>query len=116
MVMGVLSVVAFVLLSFRNRRRVLSSDLFISILMGVGAVFVWVNNTAKKAPIGMIEEQLPEAVELMVRSLARRPPVFASALQIVAKEVPDPLGTEMGVISDEAAYGRDVGDALKAHG
>ncbi len=25
----------------------------------------------------------------------------------------DPLGSELGVISDEAAYGRDVGEALK---
>ena len=80
--------------------------------MGVGAVFVWVNNTAKKR-LSMIEEQLPDAVELMVRSLRVGHP-FTSALQIVAKEVPDPLGTEMGIISDEAAYGRDVGDALKS--
>ena len=49
----------------------------------------------------------------MVRSLRVGHP-FSAALQIVAKEVPDPLGTEMGVISDEAAYGRDVGEALKA--
>ena len=39
---------------------------------------------------------------------------FTAALQIVAKEVPDPLGSEMGVISDEAAYGRDVAEALKS--
>jgi tight adherence protein B len=49
----------------------------------------------------------------MVRSLRVGHP-FSSALQIVAKEVPDPLGTEMGVIADESAYGRDVGEALKA--
>ena len=79
--------------------------------MGVGAVFVWVNNKAKKR-LSMIEEQLPDAVELMVRA-ARRPPVLLR-LNIVAKEVPDPLGTEMGMIADEAAYGRDVSDALKA--
>ncbi len=110
MVMGVLSVVAFVLLTFGTGAGLIIR-LVLSVLMGVGAVYVWVNNTAKKR-IGMIEEQLPEAVELMVRSLRVGHP-FASALQIVAKEVPDPLGTEMGVISDEAAYGRDVGEALK---
>ncbi len=110
MVMGVLSVVAFVLLTFGTGAGLIIR-LVLSLMMGVGAVFVWVNNTAKKR-IGMIEEQLPEAVELMVRSLRVGHP-FASALQIVAKEVPDPLGTEMGVISDEAAYGRDVGEALK---
>jgi tight adherence protein B len=84
----------------------------VSIAMGVGAVYVWINNTAKKR-LSMIEEQLPDAVELMVRSLRVGHP-FSSAIQIVAKEVPDPLGSEMGVIADESAYGRDVGEALKS--
>lgn len=111
MLMGVLTVVAFFLLSFGTGAS-LAIRLIISIGMGVGAVFIWVNNTAKKR-LGMIEEQLPDAVELMVRSLRVGHP-FSSALQIVSKEVPDPLGSEMGVISDEAAYGRDVGEALKS--
>ncbi|MGI9389931.1 MAG: type II secretion system F family protein [Boseongicola sp.] len=110
MVMGILSVVAFVGLTFATGAA-FPIRIVLSIVMGVGAVFVWVNNTAKKR-LGMIEEQLPEAVELMVRSLRVGHP-FSAALQIVAKEVPDPLGSEMGVISDEAAYGRDVGEALK---
>jgi tight adherence protein B len=84
----------------------------VSIAMGVGGVFVWVNSKATKR-MKLIEEQLPDAVELMVRSLRVGHP-FSSALNIVAKEVPDPLGTEMGMISDESAYGRDVGEALKA--
>lgn len=83
-----------------------------AIVMGVGGVYLWINNKAKKR-MGMLEEQLPDAVELMVRSLRVGHP-FSSALQIVSKEVPDPLGTEMGMISDENAYGRDVGDALAA--
>ncbi|MXQ08736.1 pilus assembly protein TadB [Alphaproteobacteria bacterium GH1-50] len=110
MLMGILSVVAFFLLTFGTAAS-LPIRLAVSIVMGVGAVYVWVNNTAKKR-LAMIEEQLPDAVELMVRSLRVGHP-FSSALQIVAKEVPDPLGSEMGVISDEAAYGRDVGEALK---
>ncbi len=110
MVMGILSVVSFVLLTFGTSASLIIRSV-LAVLMGVGAVFIWVNNTAKKR-LGMIEEQLPDAVELMVRSLRVGHP-FTSAMQIVAKEVPDPLGSEMGVISDEAAYGRDVGEALK---
>ncbi len=78
--------------------------------IGVGAVYFWVNSKAKKR-IGLIEEQLPDAIELMVRSLRVGHP-FVSAIQIVAKEVPDPLATEMGIIADEAAYGRDIAEAL----
>jgi tight adherence protein B len=84
---------------------------FLSIAIGVGGVFFWVNSKAKKR-IGLIEEQLPDAVELMVRSLRVGHP-FTSAIQIVAKEVADPLATEFGIISDESAYGRDIGEALK---
>ncbi|WP_341211972.1 type II secretion system F family protein [uncultured Limimaricola sp.] len=80
--------------------------------MGVGGVYVWVSNKAKKR-IGLIEAQLPEAIELMVRSLRVGHP-FSSAIAVVAKEVPDPLGSEMGLIADEAAYGRDMSDSLKA--
>lgn len=80
--------------------------------MGIGGVYVWISKRATKR-MAMLEEQLPEAVELMVRSLRVGHP-FSSAVQIVAKEVADPLGTEMGMISDEAAYGRDMGETLKA--
>ncbi|MCI2397961.1 type II secretion system F family protein [Aliiroseovarius subalbicans] len=84
----------------------------VAVLMGVGGVFVWVNNKAKKR-MALLEEQLPDAVELMVRSLRVGHP-FSSAIQIVSNEVADPLGSEMGVIADESAYGRDVGESLKA--
>ncbi|MEM6407901.1 MAG: type II secretion system F family protein [Pseudomonadota bacterium] len=83
----------------------------ISIVMGVGAVYVWVNNKCKKR-LALLEEQLPDAIELMVRSLRVGHP-FSSAINIVAKEVADPLGTEFGVIADEAAYGRDITESLK---
>ena len=109
--MGVLAVVAFVGLTIGTGVGV-TIRIAISLAMGIGGVYVWVNNKAKKR-LAMIEEQLPDAVELMVRSLRVGHP-FSSAMAIVSKEVPDPLASEMGVISDEAAYGRDVGEALKA--
>ncbi|SMR71247.1 tight adherence protein B [Aliiroseovarius halocynthiae] len=109
LIMVGLSVFAFFCLSVGTASG-FGVRLGISIAMGFGGVFMWVNNTAKKR-MDMIEEQLPDAVELMVRSLRVGHP-FASAIQIVAKEVPDPLGTEMGLIADESAYGREVGEAL----
>ncbi len=84
----------------------------VAIMMGIGGVYVWVNNKAKKR-MALLEEQLPDAVELMVRSLRVGHP-FSAAVGIVAKEVADPLGTEFGMIADEAAYGRDVTESLKA--
>jgi tight adherence protein B len=84
----------------------------LAIGMGVGGVYFWVNGKAKKR-MGLMEEQLPDAVELMVRSLRVGHP-FSAAIGIVAKEVSDPLGTEFGIIADEAAYGRNISDSLKS--
>ena len=109
-VMGGLSVVAFVGLSLGTETEV-PIRIAMSFAIGIGAVYFWISAKANKR-MSLIEEQLPDAVELMVRSLKVGHP-FASAVQIVAKEVKDPLGTEFGVIADESAYGKDVGEALK---
>ncbi len=109
LMMGVLAFVAFVGLSVGTEAGLILR-VCVSVIMGIGGVYVWVNGKAKKR-MSMIEEQLPDAVELMVRSLRVGHP-FSSALSVVAQEIPDPLASEMGVISDEAAYGRDVGEAL----
>lgn len=111
MVMAGASAAAFVGLTVGTEVEPLVR-LFVAVAMGVGGVYMWIARAANKR-MSLIEEQLPEAVELMVRSLRVGHP-FSSAIQIVAKEVPDPLGTEMGMISDEAAYGRDMGETLKA--
>ena len=109
--MVVLCVVAFGLLTVFTAAA-LAIRILLSVVFGIGGVYVWISRQAKKR-MDLLSEQLPEAVELMVRSLRVGHP-FSSAVAIVAKEVPDPLGTEMGMISDEAAYGRDMGETLKA--
>lgn len=85
--------------------------ILVAIIMGIGGVYVWINNKAKKR-MSLLEEQLPDAVELMVRSLRVGHP-FSTAIANVAKEISDPLGTEFGIIADEASYGRDVTESLK---
>ena len=111
MIMGVLAVMAYVGLTVGTSAAT-PVRMAVAVCMGIGGVYIWVNNKAKKRT-SMIEEQLPDAVELMVRSLRVGHP-FSSAIAIVSNEVPDPLGSEMGVISDEAAYGRDMGESLKS--
>ncbi|WP_353471486.1 type II secretion system F family protein [Salipiger sp. H15] len=110
MIMGGVSVFAFFALSLGTQAS-LPVRIVMGIGIGVGGVYMWVNGKAKKR-LGLIEEQLPDAVELMVRSLRVGYP-FSSAISIVSKEIKDPLATEFGVISDEATYGRDIGEALK---
>jgi tight adherence protein B len=81
------------------------------VAMGYFGVFTWLKNKAKKR-MSLFEEQLPDAVELMVRSLRVGHP-FSSAVNIVAQEMPDPLGTEFGMIADEATYGAEITESLE---
>lgn len=111
LIMGMLAGVSFLLLTIMTQAG-FAVRVMMALGMGIGAVYMWVNGKAKKR-LALIEEQLPDAVELMVRSLRVGHP-FSAAVGIVAKEVADPLGSEFGVISDEAAYGRDISESLKA--
>lgn len=111
MIMVLLGVVAYLGLTIGTSAAT-PVRVLVAVGMGIGGVYTWVNQKAKKR-MALLEEQLPDAVELMVRSLRVGHP-FSSAIGIVAKEIPDPLGSEFGLISDEAAYGRDVSESLKA--
>ena len=110
LLMAGLSVVAFFVMTIFTQTS-LPLRAVLSVATGIGAIYFWVNKKAKKR-MSMIEEQLPDAVELMVRSLKVGHP-FSSAVQIVSREVADPLGSEFGIIADETAYGRDMGESLK---
>ncbi len=111
LVMLGLTVAAFLGLSLLTATS-LPIRLLVSAAMGVGGVFYWVNSKAKKR-LAMIDEQLPDAIELMVRSLRVGHP-FISAINTVSKEIQDPLASELGVIADEAAYGRDISESIRA--
>jgi tight adherence protein B len=108
-VMGGATLIAFVALSVASDAGIYIRAA-LSVGMGVGGVYFWVHSKAKKR-MTLCEEQLPDAVELMVRSLRVGHPL-ASAIQSVAREIPDPMGTEFGIIADEAAYGRNVSEAI----
>ncbi|MEO0819967.1 MAG: type II secretion system F family protein, partial [Pseudomonadota bacterium] len=104
-----LTIVAFVLLTWFTAAS-LPVRILIAIVCGYGALYIWLSNKAK-ARVAMLEEQFPDAVDLMVRSLRVGHPITA-AIAIVAREMPDPLGTEFGLIADEATYGMNLNDAL----
>ena len=58
-----------------------------------------------------MEEQFPVALDVFVRGLRAGHPVSA-ALDLLTVEMPDPLGSEFGVVMDEITYGADFRDAL----
>ena len=61
---------------------------------------------------GMFEEQFPEAVELMARAL-RAGHAFPTGIQMVADEIPAPVGAEFKLLYDRQNFGMPLSDALK---
>ena len=59
-----------------------------------------------------MEHQFPIALDIFVRALRSGHPI-ASAIDLLTKEMEDPIGSEFGLISDEVAYGADLVGALE---
>lgn len=56
--------------------------------------------------------QLPDALEIIVRSLEAGHPV-PTAVALVGREMPDPIGSEFGLAADEIAYGSSLEEAVR---
>jgi tight adherence protein B len=56
--------------------------------------------------------QFPDAIDIIVRSLRAGHPV-PIAIGMVAREMPDPIGTEFGIVADEVTYGADLETAMR---
>ena len=56
--------------------------------------------------------QLPDALDVIVRSLGAGHPVPV-AMSLVGREMPDPIGTEFGVASDEVSYGASISQSVQ---
>ncbi len=82
----------------------------LSIGAGIGGPIAFLKY--KKAErLKAFAEQLPDALDVMVRSLQAGHPVSA-AMTLVTKEMPDPIGTEFGIAVDEMTYGLELREAL----
>jgi tight adherence protein B len=59
-----------------------------------------------------MQEQFPIALDIFVRGLRSGHPI-SSALDLLTKEMEDPIGSEFGLVVDEVSYGMDLRDALQ---
>jgi len=58
-------------------------------------------------------EQFPDAIDIIVRSLRAGHPIPV-AIAMVGRELPDPVGSEFGMVADEVTYGADMETAMRA--
>ena len=56
--------------------------------------------------------QFPDALDIIVRSLRSGHPVPV-AISMVAREMPDPIGGEFGIVADEITFGADLETGMR---
>jgi tight adherence protein B len=84
----------------------------VGLCIGLGIPLIILSRMASKRRQKM-QEQFPVALDIFIRGLRSGHPV-SSALDLLTKEMEDPLGSEFGLVLDEVAYGADVRDALQS--
>jgi len=86
----------------------------VSVFGATGLVLVvavlWLTRRRIKR-LRQIEEQLPLALDIAVRSIRAGHPVMM-AIRLASTEMGDPIGTELGLVVDETTYGVELREAL----
>jgi tight adherence protein B len=73
--------------------------------------YLWVSQARRKR-IRKLEEQFPEAIDLLSRAL-RAGHALTTGLGMVADELPDPIGGEFRLLHDQQTFGLPLPDALR---
>jgi len=68
--------------------------------------------TVHRKRMARLVRQMPDALDLMARGLRVGHPLNTT-LQSVANEMPDPVGSEFGIVVDQVAYGDELTDAMR---
>jgi tight adherence protein B len=108
-----LAIVAFTALLFLLIGLFLSyglSSFFLAVTLSLALTYLFFRSMRRRR-IAHFAEQLPEAIDLIVRGVRVGYPL-PIALGLVAREMPDPIGAEFGLTSEEITFGQDVKTAV----
>ena len=83
-----------------------------SVIIGAGIPMLFFQAKAARMRKKM-QDQFPVALDVFVRGLRAGHPI-AAALDLLTVEMPDPIGSQFGIVVDEVTYGADLRDALTA--
>ncbi len=81
-----------------------------ALVFGLGGPIIYLRTMAGKRAKAL-GYQLPQALEIIVRSLEAGHPV-PTAINLVGREMSDPIGSEFGMAADEIAYGATMEQAI----
>ena len=80
-------------------------------LIGAPALVGLYLSITRRRRIERFAQQLPDSLDIIVRGLRVGHP-FSSAIELVAREMRDPIGSELGITADEMTFGQDVVTAV----
>lgn len=111
-IMAIVAFLAFIVLSFLLPLRYFPLAIPIAPVIGIGAVLFYVSQARSKR-IQKFEEQLPDAIDLIVRSLKIGHPL-SGAMSVVGRELPVPISSEFAAAFEQVTYGQDIPAAFAA--
>ncbi|MEH6751534.1 MAG: type II secretion system F family protein [Paracoccaceae bacterium] len=92
----------------------LTSDLLIQIILALTigpSVILALVIRVRARRIAKFVAQLPDALDIIVRSMNSGHPL-TTAIALVGREMPDPIGSEFGILSDQLTFGSELDDAM----
>lgn len=109
MLMAAVGVAAYGIAYFFDRGFLIPG--LCAIIFGIVVPIFWLRSK-RRWRRKKIESQLPEALDVLRRSIGAGHPLSV-AISMVAREMPDPIGSEFGITSDEMTFGLDLDSALE---
>jgi tight adherence protein B len=111
-IMAIVAFIAFILLALLLPLRFFPLAFPIAPFIGIGLVLFYLMQT-RKARILKFEEQLPDAIDLIVRSLKIGHPL-SGAMSVVGRELQVPISTEFSAAFEQVTYGQEIPAAFAA--
>ena len=105
---GILTFMAITGVAFGSGRVLLIATF--AFIVGAGIPILYFQARAARMRKKM-QDQFPVALDVFVRGLRAGHPI-AAALDLLTVEMPDPIGSQFGIVVDEVTYGADLRDAL----
>lgn len=106
-----LAIVAIVALGSKVSPGAIFLVLLLAAAIGFGLPMMIIGRLRDRR-IKKLEEQFPLALEVFIRGLRAGHPISA-ALELLTVDLPDPIGSEFGIVVDEVTYGLELRDALQ---
>jgi tight adherence protein B len=111
-IMAIIALVAFFVLALMLPLRFSPIAFPIAPVVGVASVLLYLRK-ARSDRIKKFEEQLPDAIDLIVRSLKIGHPL-SGAMAVVGRELPVPISKEFAAAFEQVTYGQEIPAAFAA--